>query len=91
MATKRTPREVAHDDHYLDVIERLTRLESEHLQLHKVMEGTDDQPGLVSTLRDVNTRLTKYETRWGMIVMLITAVAAALTMFKDWILERIRS
>jgi hypothetical protein len=87
---KRTPRQVAHDSHDIDVIERLTRLESEHLQLLKVMEGTDDQPGLVSTLRDVNSRLTKYETRWGMLVMLITALGAALTMFKDWILERIR-
>ena len=87
---KRTQREVAHDSHDIDVIERLTRLESEHLQLLKVMEGTDDQPGLVSTLRDVNSRLTKYETRWGMLVMLITAVAAALTLFKDWILERFR-
>ena len=90
MTAKRTQREVAHDDHYLDVIERLTRLESEHLQLLKVMEGTDDQPGLVSTLRDVNTRLTKYETRWGMIVMLITAVGSALVLLKDWILERFR-
>ena len=89
MTTKRTKREVASDEHDMDVVERLTRLETEHLQLIKVLEGTDDPPGLVGALRDVNTRLTKYETRWGMIVMLITAVGSALVLLKDWLLGKL--
>jgi hypothetical protein len=81
---------MASDDHDLDVVERLARIEAEHAHIIKLLEGTDDQPGLASTLRDVNSRLTKYETRWGMVVMVISAVAAALTLFKDWLMARLQ-
>lgn len=90
MATKRTKREVAHDDHDLDVIERLVRLESEHLQVLSLLkESAETANARWDTLADVNTRLTRYETRWGMIVMLVTAIGAALGLFKDWILGRV--
>jgi hypothetical protein len=89
MATKRTRREIVSDDHDIDVIERLTRLETEHLQVLTLLkESAEVNAALRATLNDVNARLTKYETRWGMIVMLVTAVGAALGLFKDWILGR---
>lgn len=90
MPTKRTTREARSDDHDMDVIARLARIETEHEHLIKLLEGSDEIPGIAATLRDVNARLTKYETRWGMIVMLISALGAALAVFKDWVLERLR-
>jgi hypothetical protein len=89
MTATRTKREVAHDAHDMDVIERLTRLETEHMQVLALLkESAEADKERWATLADVNARLTKYETRWGMIVMLVTAVGAALGLFKDWILGK---
>lgn len=73
----------------IETIERLTRLEAENKQIMRILEGADGEGGLAETLRDVNARLTKYETRWGMIVMLLSALGAAFVAFKDWLLHKL--
>ena len=91
-STQRSLNEVLRAEDY--VIERLTRVEERQVahvevtranfeELRKMTEGQE------KSIKELTAGLNRYKGFWGGAVLLASGIAAALTLFKEWLFAKI--
>ncbi len=88
------------DDLRYDILERVTRAEGVVTRLDKVQiewreemrdaieEDKKAHESIASRLTALETALTKYQGAWGMLTILFSAVIVAVTLMKDWLIDK---
>ncbi len=69
--------------------ERLAILETKYDLMIELLKGTEHEEGMLATVKRIDDKLTRYESRWGVFAMIASAVGAALVTFKDWIIAHL--
>lgn len=78
------------DDRLIELFERMSALETRHEELDKKQAGSiKEQHEMNQHLEKFMRKFERYETRWGMLLMMGSAVVAVLAFFKSEILRRI--